>query len=166
MRVLALLLTAACGSSSSTATVDAGPLPAGTAFTGTLGSLGPVQPTVSSLMISNSGETLIYFSSGAITCDQLTVSRWLGNTTAGTQVIELVFKGAPVVGDLAVPPGEVNFAPGGMSSSHEVGADGGKITLTVATPNAEVAGTVSATYGSDAITGTFHATFCANGQGY
>ena len=156
---------AACSSSSSPATPDA-PITAGTAITGTLGSLGAAQPTVSSFMISNSGETLIYFSSGPLTCDQLTVSRWLGATMAGTQVVELVFSGTPTVGDLQVPPAEVNYAPGGMSSAHEVSADSGKITFTAAQPMGAVAGSFSAKYGSDSIAGNFHATFCPNGQGY
>lgn len=158
---------AACGSSSpSNPNVDAGAIPAGTAITGTLGTLGPAQPTVASFMISNSGETLLYFSSGPLTCQQVTVSRWLGGTQAGSQVVELVLPGAPTVGDHPVPPAEVNYAPGGMSSSHEVNADSGKITFTAVTPNASATGTFSAKYGSDMITGTFNATFCANGQGF
>lgn len=158
---------AACGGSSpTTPTLDAPADPTGTTISGTLGSLGPVQKTVSSFVISNSGETLIYLGSDTLTCDELTVSRWLGMTKAGTQVVELVFKGDPKVGDIQVPPGEVNFAPGGMSSAHETGADSGVISLTTAEVHGNVAGTFDATYGSDSIAGTFHATFCANGQGY
>ncbi len=156
----------ACGGSSSTpdAPVASG---SGTTISGTLGDLGAAQPTVSSLMIANSGETLIYLSSGPITCDELMVSRWLGGTMAGTQVVELVFHGTPALGDIQVPPGEVNYAPGGMSSSHEVSADSGKITFTEATANTSAAGTFTGTYGgSDTITGSFHATFCAGGQGF
>ncbi|CAN5907577.1 hypothetical protein BH11MYX2_BH11MYX2_27080 [soil metagenome] len=117
-------------------------------------------------MISNSGETLIYLSSATITCDQLTVSRWLGGTTAGSQVIELVIDGAPEVKTYPVPPSEVNFAAGGMSSAGETGASSGSIAFTVAEANSVVEGTVSAKYGSKSISGVFHATFCANGQGY
>jgi hypothetical protein len=117
-------------------------------------------------MIANSGETLIYLSSGMLTCDQLTVSRWLGGTTAGTQVVELVFKGTPAPGTIDVPPGEVNYAPGGMSSAHEVNADAGSIFFETAVPENMVVGSFGAKYGGDVVTGTFHATFCPNGQGY
>lgn len=138
----------------------------GTSLSGTLGTLGTVQPTVSSLMISNSGETLLYLSSAPLTCDQIKASRWLGSVTKGSQIVEIVIKGAPVVGDVAVPPGEVNYAQGGKSSSYEVGADSGKITFTKADA-AAVEGTVTATYGGGgAVHGTFHADFCAGGQGY
>ena len=149
------------GNDSGTASATGG----GTALTGTLGTLGAVQPTLSSLWISNSGETLIYMSSATITCDQLKVSRWLGSTTVGSQVVEIVIKGAPKVGDFPVPPGEVNFATGGKSSSYETGADSGKIAFTKADAQV-VEGTVTATYGSKSISGAFHAEFCANGQGY
>ena len=136
-----------------------------TVLTGTLGSLGPVQPTVSSLWISNSGETLVYLSSAALTCDQLKTSRWLGSATAGSQVIEIVVKGAPKLSNYAVPPGEVNFAQGGKSSSYETNADSGTIVFTQADAQV-VEGTVSAAYGSNAIHGTFHAEFCTGGQNY
>ncbi|AKU94874.1 hypothetical protein AKJ09_01538 [Labilithrix luteola] len=137
-----------------------------TSLSGTLGALGSVQPTVSSLMISNSGETLIYLSSAPLDCAQLTVSRWLGSATKGSQVVEIVIKGAPKVGSVAVPPGEVNFAEGGKSSSYETNADSGKITFTKA-DSSMVEGTVKATYaGGGSVEGVFHAEFCANGQGY
>lgn len=164
---------AACGGGGSTddtsnddSLIVNGDVPPGTAIHGTLGTLGAAQPTASSLMISNSGETLIYLSSDPLTCDQLTVSRWLGATTAGTQVVELVFSGTPSVTTLPVPDAEVNYAPGGMSSSHELSADSGSITFTAATANTSAAGDFHAKYGSNLVTGTFHATFCANGQGF
>ena len=136
-----------------------------TSLSGTLPSLGAVQPTVSSLWISNSGETLVYLSSAPITCDQLTVSRWLGSTTAGSQVVELVVKGAPQVADYPVPPGEVNCAQGGKSSAYEMNADSGKISFTKTDPPV-LEGTVMATYGSNSVSGTFHAEFCSGGQNY
>ncbi|MDB4937569.1 MAG: hypothetical protein JWP87_4541 [Labilithrix sp.] len=139
----------------------------GTALTGKLGALGDVKPTVSSLWISNSGETLVYMSSAPLTCEQLKTSRWLGAATAGSQVIEIVIRGAPKVGDVAVPPGEVNFAQGGKSSSYEVNADSGNITFTKAEATGVVEGTLSASYaGGDTVSGSFHADFCAGGQGY
>ena len=155
-----LQLTACSGSSSG---ADAG---TGNSISGTLGTLGAAQPIVSAFNISNSGETLIYLSSGALTCQQLTVSRWLGGTTAGTQVVEIVFQGAPVVGNIQVPPGEVNYAPGGMSSAFETNADSGMISLTTANVAGTLAGSFTATYGSDSISGQFNATYCANGQDY
>ena len=160
-----LISMSACGSGASVAPPDIA-IGDGTEITGTIGSLGSAQPTVSSLMISNSGETLIYLSSGMLTCDQLTVSRWLGGTATGTQVIEFVFEGAPATGTLDVPPAEINFAPGGMSSSHEVSASSGVISFESAEATSMVAGTFDARQGSDEFSGFFHATFCANGQGY
>ena len=139
--------------------------PGKTSLSGTLGALGAVQSTVSSVWISNSGETLVYMSSAAITCDQLTVSRWLGSTTAGSQVVEVVIKGDPKVADYPVPPGEVNYAQGGKSSAYEVKADSGKISFTAADAQV-VEGTVMGTFGSNSVHGTFHADFCANGQNY
>ncbi len=129
--------------------------------------LGAAQPTVSSLVISNSGETLIYLSSAPITCTMLQTSRWLGSATAGSQVVELIIKGDPTVNTFAVPPGEVNYAPGGKSSANEIGADSGSITFTKAMKAGPVAGSFSAKYadGSE-ISGTFAAEFCAMGQGY
>lgn len=139
---------------------------AGTTLTGTLGDLGAIKPTVSSLMIANSGETLIYMSSEPITCDMLTVSHWLKSVKAGAQVVEIVIKGDPKVTTIQVPPGEVNYAAGGKSSSYEVNADSGSITFTKAEAKNVVDGTLSATYGNNSISGTFHATFCTGGQGY
>jgi hypothetical protein len=104
-------------------------------------------------------------SSATITCDQLTVSRWLGSTTAGSQVVEIVIKGDPNVADYPVPPSEVNYAQGGKSSAYEVNADSGTIAFTAADAQV-VEGTVMATYGSKSLSGTFHAEFCANGQNY
>jgi hypothetical protein len=80
-------------------------------------------------------------------------------------VVEIVVKGAPQVADYPVPPGEVNYARGGKSSAYEVNADSGKISLTAADAQV-VEGTVMATYGSNSISGTFHAEFCAGGQNY
>ncbi len=138
-----------------------------TALTGTLGTLGAVQPTVSSLWISNSGESLLYLSSAPITCEQLKTSRWLGSVAKGAQVVELVLKGDPTTGTLKVPPAEVNYAGGGKSSSYEVGATSGSITFTKAEPKGVVEGTLNAAYdGADTLSGAFHAVFCDGGQGY
>jgi hypothetical protein len=140
---------------------------ASTALAGRLGKLGDAKPTVSSLFISNSGETLIYLSSAAITCAQLSSSRWLGSVSSGAQVVEIVVKGTPATGKVAVPPGEVNYAEGGKSSAYEVNAVSGTITFTKFEPKAVVEGLVSASYGgADSIRGTFHAEFCDGGQGY
>lgn len=158
-------ILAACSSSSDGPPPDVGPI-ASTTITGTLGSLGAVQPTVSSFVISNSGETLIYLSSATLTCDQLKVSRWLGGATTDSQVIELIVSGAPTLKTYSVPPGEVNFAQGGKSSATETGADSGTIGFSRADAGGDVEGTVNAKYGSNHISGVFHATFCADGQGY
>jgi hypothetical protein len=138
------------------------------ALTGTLGALGAVQPIVSSWVISNSGETLVYLSTAPLTCDTLQASRWLGTQPAGSQVVEIVMRGTPTPGQtVAVPPGEVNYAGGGRSSSYEVNAASGSINYMQATANGPVTGMVQATYRDGSmIMGTFHADFCANGQNY
>lgn len=163
---LLVLLTSSVGcSTTGTPSPDVGPIDS-TAITGTLGSLGAAAPTVSSLMISNSGETLIYLSSAPLTCDQLKVSRWLGGATAGSQVVEVIVEGAPRLEIYAVPPAEVNFAEGGRSSATETGASSGSVAFTRYESNALAEGTFHAKYGSNMVDGVFHATFCAGGQGY
>lgn len=172
--VLLLLLTAvsaAChassaGDASSVSVVRNADGGIDTALSGSVGDLGAAKPTVSSLMISNSGETLIYMSSAEITCKQLQESRWLGGTPAGSQIVEIVFSGAPEVGTIDVPPGEVNVAPGGKSSSYETTADSGQIDVTAFEVDSLIEGTLTAAYGRNTLSGQFHATFCANGQGY
>jgi hypothetical protein len=62
--------------------------------------------------------------------------------------------------------GEVNYAPGGMSSAYEVNASSGSITFTAAMANGPVEGSVMATYPMGSLMGTFHAEFCANGSQY
>ena len=131
-----------------------------------LGALGATKPTASSIVISNSGETLIYLSSTPITCADVKVSRWLGSIAADSQVVEIVFKGAPTVGKIQVPPGEVNYAAGGKSSSYEVVANAGSINLTKAEAMGVVEGSIDATYASGSVKGSFHAEFCAGGQGF
>ena len=142
-----------------------------TALTGTLGDLGAVAPTITSLVISNSGETLIYLSSAPITCEMLKTSRWLGSVDATAQVVEIVFKSAAKVGALTVGPpddAEVNYAKGGRSSAYEKTASSGTVTLTTYTPQGPVEGTVEAKYASPtgSVSGKFHAEFCDGGQGY
>jgi hypothetical protein len=147
--------------------VDSGGAPgSSTSITGTLGTLGPVKPIVSAFVVSNSGETLIYFSSAPLTCATMQASRWLGSQPAGSQVIELVMKGTPAVGQtVSVPPGEANYAAGGKSSSYETTAASGSLKFTRSDANGIVEGSLSAKYADgSSISGTFHAEFCANGQ--
>lgn len=144
---------------------DAAVIATTTALTGTLGTLGVVLPTVSSWVISNSGETLIYLTSAPLTCEQLKVSRWLGAFTAGAQVVEIVVQGNAPVGMARNP--EVNFAAGGKSSAYEKAASTASVTFTKSDPMGAIEGKVSATYlPSGDVMGTFHAEFCAGGQGY
>ena len=154
----------AAGQTSSGGTAGSASAEAPTALTGSLGNLGAVQPTISSLFITNSGETLVYLSSAVITCEQLKVSRWLGAATAGSQVVEIVIHGAPVVG---TTHGEVNYAEGGKSSAYEKGEKTDTITFTTFEPKTLVAGKVAATYeDGSTLQGSFRATFCPDGQGY
>jgi hypothetical protein len=80
-----------------------------TKLTGTLGALGAIQPIVSSKVISNSGETLIYMTTAPLTCEELKVSRWLGAFAAGAQVVEIVVSGPAKLGPAKSP--EVNYLP-------------------------------------------------------
>ncbi len=137
-----------------------------TALTGSLGELGEVQPMVSSLMIANSGETLVYLSTAPLSCNGLTISRWLGQTPPEAQVVELVLQGDPEVKTYDVPPSEVNYAKGGRSSAFEVVADSGTIEFVTAKSHELVEGQIDVLYGTDEVKGTFHATFCDGGQGY
>ena len=106
-------------------------------------------------------------SSSVITCEQIKTSRWLGGVAAGAQVVEIVVPGAATTGrTVAVPPGEVNYAAGGRSSSYEVNATGGSITFTKVDTSGAVEGTVRGTYASGNVSGNFKAEFCAGGQGF
>jgi hypothetical protein len=150
------------------AMVDAAPAydSATTELTGTLGASGALRPIVSSLVISNSGETLVYMTTAPLTCDELKVSRWLGAFTQDAQVIEIVVSGPPKVG-----PGnrtEVNWATGGRSSAYEQGAATASVIFTKGEAMGVVEGTVTATYDKPTghVSGHFHAEFCPNGQDY
>jgi len=142
-----------------------------TSLSGTLGDLGAVEPTVSSFVISNSGETLVYLTSAPITCDTLTTSRWLGSIDANAQVVEIVVKSSFTTGTATVggsPSVEVNYAKGGRSSAYEQNAASGTVTFTTNTPKGPVAGTVDAKYANPTgnVSGQFSAEFCDGGQGY
>jgi predicted anti-sigma-YlaC factor YlaD len=127
-----------------------------------------ILPTLCSQMITYSGETIIYLSSATLTCAQMQTSRWLGSAVAGSQVVEVIIKGDPVVGtSYPVPPGEVNYAIGGKSSATEVTASSGTIKYTLVNLQKTVEGTVTATStDGSTISGTFHAEYCVNGQEY
>ncbi|HEY6877486.1 MAG TPA: hypothetical protein VI299_05675 [Polyangiales bacterium] len=150
------------------ASADAAPTydPSTTELNGTLGTTGAIRPIVSSLVISNSGETLIYMTTAALTCDQLMVSRWLGAFEKDAQVIEIVVSGPAKLG--AGKQTEVNWATGGRSSAYEQNAKTANVVFTRAEAMGVVEGTVTATYDNPAgkLTGHFHATFCPNGQDY
>jgi hypothetical protein len=135
-----------------------------TRLTGTLGTLGALQPIVSSKVIANSGETLIYMTTAPLTCEELLVSRWLGAFAKGAQVVEIVVSGPAKLGAARAP--EVNYAEGGKSSSYEKGAKTSGVTFTKSEPMGVVEGTVMATYGNGELSGSFHAEFCPDGQGY
>jgi hypothetical protein len=144
-----------------------------TALTGTLGDLGAVMPTVSSIVIQNSGETLIYLSSAPITCDTVLQNPWLSTVAMGSQIVEIVVPSAKATpGTVGVGflngGGEVNYAQGGRSSSYEESAASGSITFTSCMPMGDCDGTITATYSNPTgdVMGSFHATFCPGGQGY
>ena len=164
--ILAVMLTAACGSGGAN-DEDFGET--STLLMGELGELGELKPTVSSLVIENSGEVLIYLSSAPLTCPELMVSRWLGDVEVGAQVVEIVVPSELAVDTVAVEPGgaEVNYAAGGKSSAYEVSAADGHVTFTKGLPNT-VKESFAATYADAAVSvkGRFQAEFCAGGQGY
>ena len=140
-----------------------------TLLSGELGELGALKPTVSSLVIENSGEVLIYMSSAPLTCPQIMVSRWLGGVEAGAQVVEIVVPSELAVDTVDVEEGaEVNYAAGGKSSAYEKSAIAGHVTFTKSLPGTVVEGTFTATYADagDSVKGRFQAEFCAGGQGY
>jgi hypothetical protein len=144
---------------------------AGTSLTGTLGALGAVKPIVSSFVISNSGETLIYLSTAPMTCQTLSTSRWLGTLPADSQVVELVVPASKATGTVNVAAfggAEVNYAPGGKSSAYEKNAASGSVTFTSCAAQGPCEGSVTATYANPTgnVAGTFHAEFCAGGQQY
>jgi hypothetical protein len=140
-----------------------------THLSGTLGALGEIKPTVSSFVIANSGEILIYMSSAQLTCSQIMVSRWLGGAPAGAQIVEVVVPASKASGTVAVGDGaEVNYAEGGKSSAYEKSASSGSVTFTTTTPKGVFEGMFNATYAkpSGAVVGSFHAEYCDGGQGY
>jgi len=139
-----------------------------TSLSGTLGDLGPIKPIVSSFVILNSGERLVYLSTAPITCDTLSTSRWLGSTPMDAQVVEIVVKSSVTTGTVAVGKAEVNYAKGGRSSSYEQNAASGSVTFTINDQMGVAEGSVDATYQNPAgsVKGTFHAEFCDGGQGY
>ena len=140
-----------------------------TMLSGQLGELGELEPTVSSLVIENSGEVLIYLSSAPLTCPQIMVSRWLGSVQAGAQVVELVVPTELAVDTTPVEQGgaEVNYALGGRSSAYEKSAMAGHVTFTKSLPGT-VEGTFTATFAdaADSVKGSFQAEYCKGGQGY
>lgn len=141
-----------------------------TLFTGHLGELGELKPSVSSLVIENSGEVLVYMSTTTLTCPQLQSSRWLGGVAAGAQVVEIVVPSELATGTSQVEPGgaEVNYALGGRSSAYEKSAVSGHVTFTKSLPGSTVEGTFVAEYAdpADSVKGRFLAELCDGGQGY
>jgi hypothetical protein len=142
-----------------------------TELTGTLGDLGALQPIVAGNVIEYSGETITYLTTVPLACEDMAESRWLGSLEAGSQVVEIVYKSATTDTDLVVGGTgdlEVNYAPGGQSSSYEQGASSGTVTLTDHESGGDIAGYVDATFTSPAgsLNGPFSATFCPGGQEY
>jgi hypothetical protein len=141
-----------------------------TLLSGELGDLGPLKPTVSSFVIENSGEVLIYMSSATLTCPEIMVSRWLGDAPAGAQVVEIVVPSERAVDTVQVEEGgaEVNYAAGGKSSAYEKSAIAGHVTFTRSLPGTVVEGSFSATFADagDSVKGRFQAEYCEGGQGY
>ena len=143
----------------------------GTTLTGMLGSLGSVKPTVSSYVIQNSNETLVYLSSAPLSCSLLAMSTgWLRMVATGAQVVEIVVPSSTVSGMVAVKRfggAEVNFAAGGGTASSETVAMSGSVTFTSCMAGGPCSGTLMAAYaGGGSIMGSFSATFCPNGYGY
>jgi hypothetical protein len=137
-----------------------------TNITGMLGSA-PVKPIVSAFLVTTSpGETIIYLIAGPVTCAQISISGWLPSIAAGTQVIEIIFPSTTTTGMVSIPSGEANYAFGGMSSLTETVATSGSINITKNTPNTAIEGTVTATYASGSIMGSFHANYCAGGMAF
>lgn len=112
---------------------------------------------------------MIYLFSENTTCATLSMkARWRPLVPASTQITEMII-GTNMVGkpipatDTAAPgAGEFNFTYG--MSSTETRASSGTMTLTKYTPGVAVEGTVNVMYPGGAVTGTFHADWCAGGR--
>jgi hypothetical protein len=143
-----------------------------TKLSGVLGDLGDAQPSLWTVFILNSNETIVYMSSSALTCAEIAGrdgSRWLLKTEVGSQVVEIVVPSASAkLGTVAVGGGkaEINYAPGGKSSANEKNASSGSVTFTKVESEAVLEGHFDATYDnpSGQVSGTFHADFCPDGQ--
>jgi hypothetical protein len=124
--------------------------------------------------ITNSLETLVYLSTAPLTCAQMMTMGmgWLPKQPAGSQVMEVVYTANPSTttytigsGPAAVGGGEVNMAEGGKSSSGEVTATAGSITLTKTMPRGVQEGKLDIT-APFMVSGTFHAEWCEGGSEY
>jgi hypothetical protein len=62
--------------------------------------------------------------------------------------------------------GEVNYAAGMKSSTSETVASSGSIMITKAAATGPIEGSITATYPSGSVMGTFHAEYCAGGSEY
>ena len=136
---------------------------------GTLGALGDVKPVMAGWATTNGLETLVYLSSAPLSCAMMMTrgTKWLASMPAGTQVIEIVVRGAAAAQSYPVGMfmGEVNYAEGSKSSSTEVVGKAGSITYTKADAKGVHEGMVSVT-APFTLSGTFHAEWCEGGTEY
>jgi hypothetical protein len=155
---------------------DAGATVGGSgSLTGTYGAA-PIKPVVAAYWVGKPGNPaesgggpFVYVFSGPVTCDDLSHgSGWVARLPPDTQVLEMII-GTTTVGT-AVPAAahaaggaaEINYAL--APSSTESRATTGSVTLSAYNAGASVDGTVTAAFPMGSVTGTFHASYCANGN--
>lgn len=114
------------------------------------------------------GGPFLYLLSSGVTCNAISVTGWLSDLDANTQVLEMIV-GTTTVGATAEAASsaganvsEDNYLFGRPSS--EVRANHGSVTLTAYTKGVAVDGTVSIQFPSGSADGTFHAVYCPGGQ--
>jgi hypothetical protein len=163
---------AAAGGRSGTAEVDAGTGAAGAA--GTAGELvGTFPPKTfdsvkSGFVVGRSdelGTTTAYLLDHSVTCDEISKFAWLAGLPEDVQVLEIMFPssaktGTPVTGSI------ISHAQGGMYSFSKTIANMRMLVLSRNETAGVVEGALQATFSSGAVSGVFHAEFCATGMSF
>lgn len=162
---------AGAGASGSAAAGSGGAGGAAGARSDLTGSLGPNLPFASvqsGYVIGRSSEfgtTTLYLLDHKVDCDALSSLGWLSKLPADVQVIEVMFlanatTGTPVTSSL------ISRAHGGMYGFSKTAAQSHVLVLTRNSDDGVIEGNLMATFSSGAVSGTFHADFCASGMSF
>jgi hypothetical protein len=115
--------------------------------------------------------TVVYVFSEPVACAELCATGWDARIADGTQILELKLFGTQpgtfdVVKTATPAPGEASvnttFVSGGNPA--EQGASAGSVELTALAAGQSAQGSFTLAFGSDALTGTFDATYCPGGH--